>query len=784
MMTREEIHRRFLPVWNSKGMTPQQINEAVEAMFLAQRGDGPPARHTAASAQPRRLPSRDDHSEAASAPYRFVPYVPDALVKAEPAALEPIHKPKPGGLSARIQLRWTAEAPLLIGDQGEGSPTEVVPLRLNDGDDGYIIPGSTIRGAIRSIAEIAGAGRLRQVNRERLFGLRDFNHSEYGSPESPFPVLQPKALRAGWLRLRADHRLTEGHHASSLAVRGTKESDYFNSAFELIPCERWYAVEADEVRAGFKLDLRHLPEHRRPQDGKAFTRLGMADKYRALGAWHDGAIHPTKVTHSFLAERAGANDRGWEAAPRAFPSDQKVGSEGAAFAGHLVFSGATPPPGKRLEYVFPRYDRAVKGPTISAERMIRFRRLNSRAIDDKLQAEGNWQLALSAFMRNSQVAIPVFFVGDPATEPEDSADDRFFMGLTRLFKVPHRWSFEEVLENSHVGSYQLPPGQDRVMPDELDMVDALFGYVFEPPEGTKPAPAEVARKGRVAFSAAHLPPGTRAQIRPAIDTVMMGPKPSFAPFYLAKDEKGFLDYSSPAKPRIAGRKRYPPREAGAGGPQAALAGLRQRLELQVSRIHDMTGKPPGNQLVTRLRFLLPAENSTLAFTSEVRLFNVTQAELGLVLWALTFGGEQHKYRHMLGRAKGFGAGQLKLDVTGLDVEWNEEKAPTGFEKIGPGHFTPFLDRFQDHVAPAGRARDRWLAIIEALRNTADPELGQEWAMDGKLDTMLVSQKVNGRTVQHFQRLRDMMKPDRNGTPPMGDTVLLPMRSRRPTRGGR
>ena len=49
----------------------------------------------------------------------------------------------------------------------------------------------------------------------------------------------------------------------------------------------------------------------------------------------------------------------------------------------------------------------------------------------------------------------------------------------------------------------------------------------------------------------------------------------------------------------------------------------------------------------------------MRFSSRIRLHNVTAEEIGLVLYALGHGGDPKKpYRHQIGRAKPYGAGEV------------------------------------------------------------------------------------------------------------------------------
>ena len=86
------------------------------------------------------------------------------------------------------------------------------------------------------------------------------------------------------------------------------------------------------------------------------------------------------------------------------------------------------------------------------------------------------------------VAMPVFYVGDPKAE-------NFHFGFTRLFKIPHKYSVKDKLEET----------QKPASAFKADFVQSLFGYVEDQGKET------LAQKGRVAFSQFMLDGNTPAQ---------------------------------------------------------------------------------------------------------------------------------------------------------------------------------------------------------------------------------------------------------------------------------
>lgn len=89
-------------------------------------------------------------------PYTFVPF-PDRIARAEPAGHDRL---APGRLSGRLVVRWRFTAPVQAPDGSE----EGSPLRF---------PGSSVKGAVRSVHETLAGGCLRIVDEEFVPSYRD-----------------------------------------------------------------------------------------------------------------------------------------------------------------------------------------------------------------------------------------------------------------------------------------------------------------------------------------------------------------------------------------------------------------------------------------------------------------------------------------------------------------------------------------------------------------------------------------------------------------------------------
>ncbi|SMH30325.1 TIGR03986 family type III CRISPR-associated RAMP protein [Azospirillum agricola] len=677
--------------------------DAMKAILLAHKpGSGPAANLSAkpvrSNAPPfamesggKRRPSVDE--TVLTSPFRFVA-LNDAVVPPERDRPD-LGRPLAGGYRAVIRVDWAAETPLLIGAGGKEDDV-VVPMTIGAGKT-PVIPGATIRGCLRAALEIVASGRLGQINAHAIYGLRDFDHPLVKSRDESQSLLAAKNVRAGWLTLGPE-------------------------GVTITPCADWYLIPIAALR----------PASRDPYQFRAnWLRKTIPERYADIErSWVSGSGE-TDRTIRFSAMK-----------PRRFAIEEQRGdgktilgldSDGAV-SGHLVFSNRSPAaasaqdietkernggPGqpKKYEYVF---DSREGTPfTVPPEAWQRFRAINSKIFKNKMKGDGSWGI-LERSLVDPGDRIPVFYVGAGAD---------LQIGLTRFFKIRHRYSLGQIRDRdpAHRRAKAKRPEEVR-----LDFVEALFGYVHEADELFDPVPDSVgpgalARRGRVACGFARLTGAAR--VGPVVATVMGAPRASFAPFYLRGRYK---DYSSPEPAtRLAGRKRYPPRFPAetAAGAETAINGL---LREQIARIERDSGNRPSSKVQSRLSFLLPAAGEReLRFSGDLRLDNVSAAELGAVLWVLTHGGDPAKpYRHMIGRGKPFGAGQMRVDRLSIRLIPNDADArrlmapPEAWERAwgdGDHSMAPFLRAFHGHMR---RHRPHWprTADLGEFLAASDPSL--------------------------------------------------------------
>lgn len=269
-------------------------------MPSAQRHHGHGSRTGGGTAQ-RAQPPRA-HIDA---PYNFVPL--SRWVYSPPWADLVSHDvPLQEGLSGSVAFTFTARTPILVGGK-HGRDEAVAFFRLLDSR--VAIPGTSIRGMVRNVVEIASFGKMRLVDERRL-GVRDLtagarkfygdlmsrNHGDRNGPFEP-------RTKAGWLR-----------------YDGAKE--------------QWIITPCQFARIDHS-DLRTL-------GGVSFNgRPSAREKYRL---W--GGTNGLKVTFDPGPAVDHAHSNGKKLRYR------KAGRVGSGSAeGMLVFTGQ-PGPNKHMEFVF------------------------------------------------------------------------------------------------------------------------------------------------------------------------------------------------------------------------------------------------------------------------------------------------------------------------------------------------------------------------------------------------------------------------------------------------
>jgi CRISPR-associated protein (TIGR03986 family) len=118
-----------------------------------------------------------DNFKEITAPYNFVP-LSGWIFQPNWSAQVSHDIPFSDGLSGKLDIEITAETPILVGNQQiPAKKTENLPGKVNFcqlPDNRYAIPGTSLKGMIRNVLEIASFGKMQFVDDRRL-SIRDIS---------------------------------------------------------------------------------------------------------------------------------------------------------------------------------------------------------------------------------------------------------------------------------------------------------------------------------------------------------------------------------------------------------------------------------------------------------------------------------------------------------------------------------------------------------------------------------------------------------------------------------
>ena len=590
------------------------------------------------------------------APYRFIP-ISAWVHEPEWAKDVSIDRPFEDGLSGWLDIEIEARTPILVGSEPkkEGGVNHVRFFKLPNGD--YAIPGSGIRGAMRSVLEIASFGRAAFVEDVR-YGIRDVTkraeaiyqdrlvedcgHGAVPGWSAPLPRSQPKS-RAGWLRREKDAAGKE--------------------VWFLCPCDyaRISVTELDKLKPGIELAFRpraSAKERYRAWNGARDAKLSIGPRQYFPRVWKQG-----RPTDPYLPTVGIKYAEATKLAPGAIGID-----------GVLVFTGKTAKglhtrPStladqdqyygkKKHEFFF--YNRAKSDIDVTHLRKD-FEFIH--AARPGYPAAESWEFWEATFKSGKE--IPVFFLcrdGMAMTAPPSDTQDISAIGLAMMFRLPHESTSFDLLNNASASHTN---GSAR------DLPTLLFGCLpgDEVGESDSNKPTVKGLKGRVSFEPALVKAEAgfpKEENLEDMRTVLASPKAQFYPAYVR--QKGingslaggtFASYTPVDTgqdfvkfPELSGRKRYPVKE------------------LNRERLHDR-GRASDDMLVV----LHPLSEGT-KFGGRVRFHNLKPEELGalvfaLRLWAPSWGERRPELRHKLGMGKPYGLGDVDIKITGARIEANE-----------------------------------------------------------------------------------------------------------------
>ncbi|MFH1035292.1 MAG: hypothetical protein V1806_12355, partial [Pseudomonadota bacterium] len=345
--------------------------------------------------------------------YRFVPLnsqvcpAPLGFAKKQPGQPLPqdkisLGRPLPNGYSGTIKVTWEAETPICVGQRekasqvdGDEKPGATRPFKL--GDD-YAIPGSSLKGMLRSVVEILSFSHLGQINDHHRFGYRDYRMPEYTSR------VTSNDIKAGWLVY------DDAANSWWLApARGTKGYHYLPiSTLENKPL---YLSNWKEKSIGEKRRL-------------------ILQKVRSEMVCFKSVYEGKSVIDSFSNKQ----QPGWSVGYFAFSDKVNTKSN------------------KKYETIIEHPVSQAHWHPLDEDTIRQFSFINSKSVRDRVEPEGSWRYWLVAtrwpepltgqtyegkeHLESKLPGIPVFYCGAPGSGLGHEGVP-FNMGLSRVIKIAY-----------------------------------------------------------------------------------------------------------------------------------------------------------------------------------------------------------------------------------------------------------------------------------------------------------------------------------------------------------
>lgn len=651
--------------------------------------------------RPRGNRPRNPPIKAVQAPYAFVPLSPhvvEATGDAATSGLQDVPATE-GALSGVLEILVDTDTPVFIGGVQEDG-REAAPYKTPDGK--HAIPGSTLRGMLRNVVEIASFGALGPRVNDHRYGVRDLqNRVLYGSHMATLAEVNPRKRGqkvpypfscAGMLRPATPADLSAG-----------QELEDYPAAIDVRSFAKVHYEEL--VRYAASRGLRGYEPGRRqsaPEKYRAWGRIGL-DVGFEVEEWVGHGQTVARQTRQGAYGVASLSNEGTRTGRLVFTGQPSAWSPNAS-------KGRGAGNAKQNDFVFygSHGTLLVDRKTLDDFNFIHSNRGQQNRLTDSPNDELSYLLSefggapnLHQWLAEAgpDQSLPVFFItdADGGRERVDAGVKVRAMGLAMMFRLAYRLSVGEA-----VARYQ------KSWSGVEDLADRIFGFVPLEEKGERKS-NRLTRKGRVWVGDARLV-DTVLEERP-VTAILSAPKASFYPNYVEQGaEPGSMPsrhfktwHDEDARPR--GWKRVPPRA------QVASPYIPSKVK-DLGRV-GTTFRPwrANKGLVFKLRF-----------------HNLTQEELGAVVWALDFGGRP-ELRHTVGLAKQLGYGSVRLRTVGGSVrstkDWDSPIEGAGLRSAiaqAREAYAAFMEDALDGLEPGGWAASR--AVFELLETARVQAEGQ------------------------------------------------------------
>lgn len=568
----------------------------------------------------------EKYSGYVGAPYNFVGISQNVNWR-DRDRLQPHNVIDPELKSGRILYEMEALTPIFVSDGKKDKKTEEF-YRNCYGN--YAIPGSTVRGLVRSNVQILSrssvADDIQDVTlmyREVANGKeKDFYNTILGNDTRPIvgkdgktsSVSVLKNVKAGYITMEGGQYTIRPSVVDSID-KDRGEMNYYIASERKIMEGNYKGFE--ELR---DMELQHLNVPWDNKDGGPFRKV-IKGKGENQTVHYIGTPNNKKNNPNFQKYRPYICEvyyllKGIDQVVEIHPAKGGEGKygKGRYKKGWLLSSG--PMNEKKVIYVIPEMDEEGERIPIPSKDIDSYRR-------DYEGKKNQVETIDKSFFRLPQEGEtkPVFYI---------RLNGRLYFGFTPRLRLFYKKSIMEGLSSD-----QKKGG--------VDYAKSLFGYSDD----------KDSYKSRLSFMDAELKKDQRTT--PPVSLILGGPKPT-----------SYLDY-------LKGKNNQP---VSYNDDEFELRGVKQYWLKEDAE----PGIVKNNEKVaTRFR----PYNRGAVFQGEIRFSNLTSEELGLVLWGLLLeeGSNQN-----IGKGKPYGYGRIQVRLTGLKIQDQE-----AFYNCGSFCMDPYKD---------------------------------------------------------------------------------------------
>jgi len=534
-------------------------------------------------------------------PYNFVP-LSERIFFPPWAAQVSMDVPFSDGISGSFDIEVEAMTPIYTrnsGPRGSQSWKEFFQVTESSSPEKlFALNGTTVKGMLRNVIEVASFGKLIQEKDKKL-SYRDLQNNGYTC------------------RL-TNNTGTEANPVYTPKVKAGWLIEDADGNWTVVPCE-FSRVQIGDLEAFAAETGKVVGLHSRQTIGNKYYRWENSGGLPLIIRFTPGPETPHN--HDCIGPRGTCTCHSPKRRKLTYSLASSVGTTGT-HTGTIVFTGQPAPfnPGdrhkKHMEFIF-------HSPVTTAAKEISqpvksgFIQANTDPGKENGSALEAWEYWKDKLRRDSR-KVPVFYLANTNGNIE-------YLGLAMMFRLPYQYGIHDFIGRSNQGHRKSTP---------LDLAETMFGRVGKDDHSLA---------GRIAIEPLLVTKYPQPKVLAEKSTILGPPRMSYYPNYLeqktnpkdgllsTKAYKTYEDDDSDA--RIRGWKRF------------------------TVPTDNSTPAPPTAAGNAATQFI-PLDRG-VKFRGTIRVHNLRPQELGALIWALAWGGNE-ALRHNIGMAKPYGYGSIKV----------------------------------------------------------------------------------------------------------------------------